>query len=100
MVFMSVVVQMTDSNADTRVGENLTDFPQTKESDNDPKYKKFEELSVVKNSGKEDDLHRCSEPPKPLQPLLRKISELEPMATNDSLPKRYMRILSVVSLYW
>ena len=96
---MSSVVQMPDFRTDTRTGESLTDFPQTKESTKDSKYRKFEDSPVIKNSGKEDDLHRCSEPPKPLQPLLRRISELEPMAP-DSLPKRYLRILSVVSLYW
>ena len=97
---MSTVVQMPDFHTDTRTGENLTDIPQTKESPDDRKYRKFEDSPVIKNSGKEKDLHRCSEPPKPLQPLLRRISELDPMATNDSLPKRYLRILSVVSLYW
>ena len=63
-------------------------------------YTKFENLSVIKNSGKEEELRRCSEPSTPLKPLLRTLSELEPMASNDSLSKRYMRIFSVVALYW
>jgi len=91
---------MSDLHKDNQPGESLSNFSESKESTGDTKFRKFEDLSVIKNSGKEEDLHRCSEPSKPLKPLLRQLSELVPMASSDSLTKRYMRIFSVVCLYW
>ena len=80
--------------------EGLEKDSSVKLPEESPNYTKFENLSVIKNSGKEEELRRCSEPSTPLKPLLRTLSELEPMASNDSLSKRYMRIFSVVALYW
>ena len=97
---MSAAVQMPDLSADRRSGEPLTDLPQAEKLTKEPRYTKFEDLPVIKKSGKDGDLHRCSEPSTPLKPLLRQISDLEPMAMNDSLTKRYLRVLMVVSLYW
>jgi hypothetical protein len=88
---------MSDSRKEDRSGEDLTNLSHNEKSIDNPIYTKFEDLSVIKN---EEGLSRCSEPSKPLKPLLRQISELEPMALNDSLSKRYMRIFSVVALYW
>ena len=88
---------MSDSRTEDRSGEDLTNLSHNEKSVDNPIFTKFEDLSVIKN---EEGLSRCSEPSQPLKPLLRQLSELEPMASNDSLSKRYMRIFSVVALYW
>ena len=92
------VLQMSDIQSGKTTGENLLNSSKVPEENT--KFTKFENLPVFKNSGKEEELRRCSEPSTPLKPLLRTLSELEPMATNDTLSKRYMRIFSVVALYW
>ena len=94
------VVQMSDIHSSKTTGENLHSSSSIKVTEENTKFTKFENLPVVKNSGKEEELRRCSEPSTPLKPLLRTLSELEPMAANDTLSKRYMRIFSVVALYW
>jgi len=91
---------MSNIQSSKTTGENLESALSVKTSEESTKFTKFEDLSVIKNSGKEEELRRCSEPSTPLKPLLRTLSELEPMATNDSLTKRYTRIFSVVALYW
>ena len=91
---------MSNIQSGKTTGENLESALSVKTSEESTKFTKFEDLSVIKNSGKEEELRRCSEPSTPLKPLLRTLSELEPMATNDSLTKRYTRIFSVVALYW
>ena len=95
-----MAAQMSDLQTNNQPSEGPYNFSEDKTSVEDTKFKKFEDISAIKNSGKEEDLHRCSEPSKPLKPLLRTLSELEPMASNDSLSKRYMRVFSVVALYW
>ena len=97
VVFKSTFTQMSDSRTEDRSGEDLTNLSHNEKSVDNPIFTKFEDLSVIKN---EEGLSRCSEPSQPLKPLLRQLSELEPMASNDSLSKRYMRIFSVVALYW
>ena len=87
---------MSDSRTEDRSGEDLTNLSHNEKCVDNPIFTKFEDLSVIKN---EEGLSRCSEPSQPLKPLLRQLSELEPMASNDSLSKRYMRIFSVVALY-
>ena len=91
---------MSDIQSDKTSSEKLEKDSSVKISQESTKYTKFEDLSVIKNSGKEEELRRCSEPTTPLKPLLRTLSELEPMASKDTLSKRYMRIFSVVALYW
>ena len=91
---------MSNNQSGKTTGENLESALSVKTPEESTKFTKFEDLSVIKNSGKEEELRRCSEPSTPLKPLLRTLSELEPMATNDSLTKRYTRIFSVVALYW
>ena len=85
---------MSNLDTENKPGEHLVNSPT-----NDSKLQIFDDLSLMKKAGKED-VSRLSEPSKPLKPLLRQLSELEPMASTDSLSKRYMRIFSVVALYW
>ena len=89
------------SDIGANIDENLSNLSRPKDSTIEiPKYINFEKLPIVKEGGKDQNLHRCSEPPKPLKPLLKQISELEPMSSTESLAQRYSRIVAVVSLYW
>ena len=58
------------------------------------KATKFDESPLIKHGGKEDDLLRCSEPPEPLKPLLRQISE--PRLANASLTRNYLGTVSAI----
>ena len=60
------------------------------------KATKFDESPLIKHGGKEDDLLRCSEPPEPLKPLLRQISDLEPTLANESMGKSYLHTVSTI----
>ena len=58
------------------------------------KATKFDESPLIKHGGKGDDLLRCSEPPEPLKPLLRQISE--PRLANESLGISYLGTVSAI----
>ena len=89
------------SDIGSNIDENLSNLSRPEESTIEiTKNTHIEKLPIVKEGGKGQNLHRCSEPPEPLKPLLKQISELKPMSSNDSLAQRYSRIVAVVSLYW
>ena len=89
------------SDIGTNIDENISNLSRPKDSTIEiTKYTNFEKLPIVTEGEKDQNLHRCSEPPEPLKPLLKQISELKPMSSTESLTQRYSRIVAVVSLYW
>ena len=88
---------MSDLRTEEKPGKEFANLSDNEKSVDNPIFTKFEDLTAIK---KDEGLRRCSEPSKPLKPLLKQLSELDPMPSNDSLTKRYMRIFSVVALYW